>query len=74
MEEFTTSAEGLGLPHFTSNRYTRETIAMLKRLCEQRGLKKTGKKADLIYRLEAADEEARDLAQKDTADCKEINE
>ena len=70
MEEFITSAEGLGLPHFASNRYMRETVATLKRLCEQRSLKKTGKKADLIHRLEAADGEARDLAQKDTVDCK----
>jgi len=69
MEEFTTSAEGLGLPHFASSRYKRETVATLKMLCEERSLKKTGKKADLIYRLEAADGKARDLAQKDTTDC-----
>lgn len=68
IEEFTTSAEGLGLPHFASTRYTRETAATLKKLCGQRGLKKTGKKVDLIRRLEAADREVRNLAQTDTVE------
>ena len=61
MEQFTTIYDDLQLPQFSSDRYKRETVATLKRMLEQRCLKKTGKKADLIYRLEAADMEGRDL-------------
>ena len=62
MEEFTTVAESLDLPRFASTRYKRETIQTLKKMLERRGLKKSGKKADLILRLEAADAEGRDPA------------
>jgi hypothetical protein len=58
MDEFTTISDDFGLPQFASTRYKSETVETLKSMLEQRGLKKTGKKADLIHRLETAERSA----------------
>ncbi|KAI1818915.1 DDE superfamily endonuclease-domain-containing protein [Xylaria intraflava] len=59
--------------HLRNNTYRRQTVAELKNMCRNRGLRVGGNKADLIHRLEDADA-AQIASEEDQEEDEEVDE